>query len=326
MIDKKIDNITIKYLKETKIYKKLSQKCKLSKLNKVEILNIIKDECYINNQPNELVQYNILMLPEDFDFTTAIEIGQGATAKIYLIKKKKNNKKYIFKKINKKRSEYAIQEMDILNKLSSNCKLYFLCYDGYTYDDLFIYLITNYIPDSINLSEYLRYNPNITILMKLFIIKQIVEGFFELHKNEVVHMDIKPDNILITSKLKIKIIDFGFSCINKNKFCYQKRKGSANHISPDVLNDNIVNFKIAKASDIWSIGILIYYIINDVYPWNKDLTRNQLLGIIKNLKKPIKSELLGNIINPMLVINPNKRYKNFPFVLDEINKEINNYK
>lgn len=327
MDNKNIEKMSIKDLKNSKIYQKLSQNCKSSKLTKIELIKLLKDECNNDTANNRNQPYNILYDINDFDLDNRIEIGEGASSTVYLVKNEKDKKKYILKKVHKSKSELVIEEMDILNKVSSSCRKYFLCYNGYAYNRKYIFLITDFIPKSEALSDYLEKKGNkLTTLMKLFIIKQIVQGFIELHKQNVVHMDIKPANILITKNLDIKIIDYGFSCIKANKLCYKKIKGTPYFISPEVINEKVHNFEIARATDIWSIGITIYYIFNDKYPWYDRLSREELINKIRNLKKSIKSNTFGNIINPMLDLNPQSRLKNFQSVLNEINKEINNRK
>jgi len=327
MDNKKLDNMSLNELKKSKTYSQLSKKCKSLNLNKIELTNLLKDGCVRCDNDTEISQYNILYKMKDFDLSNKREIGEGASAVVYLVKNKINNKKYILKKIHKQKCELVIEEMDILNKISSNCKKFFLCYEGYSYDKENIYLITNYIPHSLSLSEFLRTNnKKLTNLMKLFIAKQIVQGFIELHKENVAHMDIKPSNILIKPNLEIKIIDYGFSCIKENKVCYKKFKGTPNFISPEVVNQKVLNFEIAKTSDIWSIGITLYYIFNKKYPWSNNLSVKELLKKISKLKNPLTSDIFGNIINPMLVINVEKRKKILPSILKEINNAINNYK
>jgi len=327
MDNKNIEKMSIKDLKNSKIYQKLSQNCKSSKLTKIELINLLKDECNIDTENYRNQPYNILYDINDFDLDNRIEIGEGASSTVYLVKNEKDKKKYILKKVHKSKSELVIEEMDILNKVSSSCKKYFLCYNGYAYNRKYIFLITDFIPNSESLSDYLSKKGNkLTTLMKLFIIKQIVQGFIELHKQNVVHMDIKPANILITKNLDIKIIDYGFSCIKGNEVCYKKVKGTPNYISPEVLNEEVHDFEIAKATDVWSVGITAYYIFNGKYPWNDRLPLDPLLKKIRNLKNPVTSEIFGNIINPMLVLNPKVRNKNFQSVLNQINKEINNRK
>ena len=52
-----------------------------------------------------------------------------------------------------------------------------------------------------------------------FIFKQIIEALFYLHENNIIHRDIKLENIIIKNKTEIKIIDFGFSiCAPRDKF------------------------------------------------------------------------------------------------------------
>ncbi len=83
-----------------------------------------------------------------------------------------------------------------------------------------------------------------------------------LHIHGVVHRDIKSGNILVNSKGKIKIADFGSSKQFSNKFL-DSVIGTACYIAPEVIK----NQKYERYADIWSLGCTVYEMINGHTPF-----------------------------------------------------------
>ena len=91
------------------------------------------------------------------------------------------------------------------------------------------------------------------------IIKQILEGLKFLHENEIIHTDIKPENILINSELKVKIIDLGNACYFDKHF--SDSISTSEYRSPEAILQGDYNEK----SDIWSTACLIYELLTGDY-------------------------------------------------------------
>ena len=87
------------------------------------------------------------------------------------------------------------------------------------------------------------------------VLYQVLSALCYLHSNDIVHRDIKPQNILfkMDNDLEIKLIDFGLSFFHKNKDI-ESIAGTSQYMSPEAYNG-----KITPKNDIWSMGI-IYYI------------------------------------------------------------------
>ena len=74
-----------------------------------------------------------------------------------------------------------------------------------------------------------------------------------LHKNEILHRDIKAENLLLNDKLHIKLVDFGTSTKVAGKI--SPMIGSLSIMSPENL---LENKEIERFSDIWSLGCVVY--------------------------------------------------------------------
>jgi len=108
--------------------------------------------------------------------------------------------------------------------------------------------------------------------------KQIAECMCYLHSLNVVHRDIKLDNILIEEDTKmVKMIDFGFSVIvNQNRlkiFC-----GTPNYMSPEIVRR--VDYD-GKPVDMWALGVLLYVMLTGTFPF-KGTSEQDLFKKIRN--------------------------------------------
>ena len=120
--------------------------------------------------------------------------------------------------------------------------------------------------------------------------KQILESLNYLHRCKIVHLDIKPGNILIDSNLIIKIIDFSVSCSYASfhpedlvKFPFV---GTGKFICPEIIDKTHMKIKEAEKIDIYSFGVTLFYLFYGEYPYKlkdvKSKDYNSILNHIKN--------------------------------------------
>ena len=156
-----------------------------------------------------------------------------------------------------------------------------------------------------NLEEYMK------IRDKGLTIEELRDFLIELNKilktKEMIYRDLNLSNILISlneiNKISIKISDLGL-----NKKINEELTMTSTKISYSRSPEIIENYNIHTKSDLWNLGIIIYYLLFKEYPY-KGINEIKLLNDIKSGKQLKLSEDndLNDLINKMICIDLNKR-------------------
>ena len=140
-----------------------------------------------------------------------------------------------------------------------------------------------------------------------FIFKQLLQSLKYIHSKNIVHRDIKLDNILIDLNNNIKLCDFGVGkyILNENEILFDQC-GTPAYIAPEVISgDGYSGFPV----DLWSSGIVLYSLLMGNIPF-KAQNLNDLQGLIMSGNyKQIEgiSKNAHDLLNKLLEINPSKR-------------------
>ena len=123
-----------------------------------------------------------------------------------------------------------------------------------------------------------------------FITKQILDGLYYIHKNKIIHMDIKQQNILIDKNLEVKITDFSVSLSYEKVKSHEKIKlplaGTHPFMSPEVLSKAQIDIEDASKIDMFSLGVMLYNLSIGDFPYNLNINLkknfDEILEKIKN--------------------------------------------
>ncbi len=155
---------------------------------------------------------------------------------------------------------------------------------------------------------------------------QIAEALSVAHDKGIVHRDIKPENIMIDSKDRIKVMDFGLAKIkgSMNLTRSGSTVGTARYMSPEQIQGG----ELDARSDIWSFGVVLYEMLTGQAPFQGDYEPALLYQILNESPSPIDryrddvSEELEKCILRMLEKEPDARYDSFQSVIKDLQKYI----
>ena len=199
--------------------------------------------------------------------------------------KEKKDKEKIFSRIK--------QEMDISSKLHNINIMETYAYINKNENCNFCVLEYGKNGDLENFMRHLLRRMIISETAVNYFGKQILEGLEYLHKRcKIVHMDIKPGNILIDAGLSAKIADFSVSCSyahfepeNLVKFPFV---GTGKFMPPEIIEKANMKIKESEKIDIYSLGVTLYCLFYGMYPYKlhevKGKDYDKILEKIKNEK------------------------------------------
>lgn len=109
--------------------------------------------------------------------------------------------------------------------------------------------------------------------------RQICEGIVYIHSRSILHLDLKPENVLcLTPKSnEIKIIDFGLARKFDPKKDFRIMFGTAEFVAPEVINYDTISF----TTDMWSIGVICYVLLSGLSPFVGDNDKETLVNVTK---------------------------------------------
>ncbi|MBS3810320.1 MAG: Stk1 family PASTA domain-containing Ser/Thr kinase [Halanaerobiales bacterium] len=184
-----------------------------------------------------------------------------------------------------------------------------------------LYLVMEYIRGE-NLKSIIKKRGRLTLVKALDIANQITAGVEVAHKNNIIHCDIKPHNILITENNKVKVTDFGIArAVSTSTMTITDTvMGSAHYFSPEQAQGQEIN----TYSDIYSIGVVLYEMITGEVPFKGESPISVALKHIQNEPKELKEvlpsipEKVNELIMKTLAKDPEKRHDNATDLREEI--------
>lgn len=173
------------------------------------------------------------------------------------------------------------------------------------------YMVMEYV-DGPDLKDYIRKNSPLDLHEVIRIMDQILSAVALAHKHNVIHRDLKPQNILMDQRGNVKIADFGIAVALNQSSVTQTNSvmGSVHYMSPEQTRGGLVT----KQSDIYSLGIILYELITGQVPFNGD---TPVAVALKHAQEPIPSirkknpnvpQALENVVLKATAKDPRDRY------------------
>ncbi|WP_373898497.1 Stk1 family PASTA domain-containing Ser/Thr kinase [Haloimpatiens sp. FM7315] len=252
------------------------------------------------------------------------KIGEGGMAEVYKAKCHILNR-FVAIKILKKE---FINSKDFVSKFQAEAKAAGSLSDNHIvniYDvgseENVNYIVMEYIAGK-TLKEVIKEYGTLEFSTAIEIGIQIAKALECAHKNNIIHRDIKPHNIMITEQGNVKVTDFGIARMSNFSTITNTSKvvGSAHYFSPEQAKGSIVDCR----SDLYSLGIILYEMVTGKVPYDADTPVSIALKHIQedvvppiNLNKNVP-ENLNNLILKCIEKEPVRRYQNAATLIKDL--------
>ena len=239
-------------------------------------------------------------------------IGSGSYGSVYLVRNKITKEVYAMKKISvtnikSKEKEYLISE--ILIQKANKCDYIIKLVDVF-FENNNIYIVSEYAENG-DLDKFIinfkkkRKNINNRTIAKLTL--QLASALKYLHRNNIIHRDIKTSNVFLDKNYNIKLGDLGIAKIMGDRHLANTYIGTPYYMAPELYNGEQYDNKC----DVWSLGCILFELIT----LNKPFEGRNIMDLANKIKNnnvdyryiyKYKTEYV-NLLSKMLQKNPSKR-------------------
>ncbi|APC85579.1 Stk1 family PASTA domain-containing Ser/Thr kinase [Clostridium botulinum] len=189
------------------------------------------------------------------------------------------------------------------------------------------YIVMEYV-DGKTLKELIVEKGKIDPKETVRISKQIASALVCAHRNNIIHRDIKPHNILVTKEGIVKVTDFGIAKASNSATITNSSKvmGSAHYFSPEQAKGSFVDSR----TDIYSLGIVMYEMLVGKVPFDGESPVSVAVKHIQNevvAPKEIDDKIpesLNSLVLKCLEKNPVKRYQTIKNLEEDLARIENN--
>eukprot|EP00696_Hemimastix_kukwesjijk_P018859 gnl/Hemi2/7919_TR2732_c0_g11_i1.p1 gnl/Hemi2/7919_TR2732_c0_g11~~gnl/Hemi2/7919_TR2732_c0_g11_i1.p1 ORF type:complete len:403 (-),score=65.14 gnl/Hemi2/7919_TR2732_c0_g11_i1:211-1419(-) len=242
------------------------------------------------------------------DFQLLRTLGTGTFGRVKLCKFRGDNKFYAIKILKKahiirlKQLDHILSEKNLLSRLAH--PFIVRMYASFQ-DDFYLYIVLELIAGG-ELFTYLQTMGRFEQNTARFYAAQIVLAMEYMHKQDIIYRDLKPENILISPQGYVKVTDFGFAKIVRDRtwtLC-----GTPEYLAPEIIQSKGHN----RAVDWWALGILIYEMLAGYPPFYD----NNPFGIYRKIlnEKPSFPKTIEpdakDLIKRLLQVDVTKRIGN----------------
>lgn len=237
------------------------------------------------------------------------QVGRGAYGIVYTAQNTKTGQHIALKTVDKinlmteaNRSVFR-HELSVYSKI---CHPFLTQYYATLEDQAGVYTAIEYI-DNGTLLSYITQHSRLRESDCAKIFCELISAVKYLHEDkQIIHRDIKAENILIDNQMNIRLIDFGLSEFMKNGTeTFDIKCGTFPYSAPEMLKGQ----KYTKSIDIWSCGIVLYIMLTGTFPFIGNSQRELYQQIVFQEPQfpPYLSPLAKDLLSSLLAKNPENR-------------------
>lgn len=185
-----------------------------------------------------------------------------------------------------------------------------------------LYYIVMELVDGITLKKYIEEKGKLSVKEAVGIALQIANGLDAAHRNNIIHRDVKPQNILIAKDGTAKVSDFGIAKAASSNTITANAMGSVHYISPEQARGGYSDEK----SDIYSLGVTMYEMLSGRIPFTGESAVAIALAHIQEDAVPLAvmdpsiPKGLSNIVNKCMQKKTEMRYLSAVLLMDDLKK------
>lgn len=187
------------------------------------------------------------------------------------------------------------------------------------------FIVMEYV-EGITLKTYVEKKGQLSFKEATSIAIQVARGIEVAHSKEIIHRDIKPQNVIISTEGKVKVTDFGIARAISSNTISAEVMGSVHYASPEQARNGFVDGR----SDIYSLGIVMYEMVTGRVPFDGDTTVSVAIQHLQEEmvepsayapELPISYE---KIVLKATQKNPDRRYQTIEELLADLRKALAN--
>ena len=190
-------------------------------------------------------------------------------------------------------------------------------------DDTLYYIVMELV-EGITLKKFIEKKGRLEINEAIGIGIQIAQGIEEAHKNNIIHRDIKPQNIIISKEGKVKVTDFGIAKAATSNTITSNAMGSVHYISPEQARGGYSDEK----SDIYSLGVTLYEMLLGKVPFEGDSTVTVAFAHVHEEAVPLEEidgmipRSLSRIVQKCMQKKPDMRYESAGALIMDLRRAV----
>lgn len=212
----------------------------------------------------------------------AIDLRSGNKVAIKALFSNKAKDAFMLKRFREEANHYLLLSHPNLPKLVD-----------FIIDDGQMYLVMEYV-EGIDMNKYLQANGPLDEDMTVHFFTMILDTIGYLHKQGILHLDIKPANIMVTDNLGIKILDLGISAKVSEGETLKKKCGSPSFMAPEQTRGE----RLGCYTDIYQIGVTLFNMATGKLPFVGN-SQQEIFDKVCNAPIPLMKDF-SDTVNPSL--------------------------